>query len=41
VNKSDPKIFVPWLLTTWISQIEIMVIYFAIILVLIKRKDVK
>jgi len=41
VNKADPKIFGPWLFTTWFAQVEIVVVYFAIILVLIKRKDVK
>jgi hypothetical protein len=41
VNKSDPKIFIPWLLNTWIAQVEIVAVYFVIILVLIKRKDVK
>ena len=41
VNKDDPKIFVPWLLKTWFAPIEIVVVYLAIILVLIKRKDVK
>jgi len=41
VNKSDPRIFTPWLFGTWFSQVKIMVVYFAIILILIKRKDVK
>jgi hypothetical protein len=41
VNKSDPRIFTPWLFDTWFSQVKIMVVYFAIILILIKRKDVK
>ena len=41
VNKDDPKIFIPWLFRTWFAQIEIVVAYLAIILVLTKRKDVK
>jgi ABC transport system ATP-binding/permease protein len=41
VDKSDPKIYFPWLFQTWISQLEIVAAYFVIILVLIKRKDVK
>jgi ABC-type multidrug transport system ATPase subunit len=41
VNKKDPKIYFPWLFKTWISQVEIVAVYFVIILVLIKRKDVK
>jgi hypothetical protein len=41
VNKNDPRIYGPWLFRTWFAQIEIVVVYFAIILVLIKRKDVK
>lgn len=41
VNKDDPAIFGPWLFKAWFSQIEIVMVYFAIILFLIKRKDVK
>jgi hypothetical protein len=41
VNKADPKIFFPWLFRTWIAQLEIVAVYFVIILILIKRKDVK
>ena len=41
VNKKDPKIYFPWLFNTWIAQIEIVAVYFVIILILIKRKDVK
>jgi hypothetical protein len=41
VNKNDPKIFIPWLLKDWLSQIEIVIVYLGIILFLIKRKDVK
>ncbi len=41
VNKKDPKIYFPWLLQTWIAQLVIVAVYFVIILILIKRKDVK
>jgi ABC-type multidrug transport system ATPase subunit/pSer/pThr/pTyr-binding forkhead associated (FHA) protein len=41
VNKRDPLIYIPWLLRTWFAQFEIMVVYFFLILFLIKRKDVK
>ncbi len=41
VYKDDPEIYNPWLFKTWFSQGVIMVVYFVIILVLIKRKDVK
>jgi hypothetical protein len=41
INKSDPSIFWPWLFRTWGAQIVLTVIYFVIILFLIKRKDVK
>ena len=41
VNKSDPKIYFPWLFKTWIAQVVIVAAYFVIILILIKRKDVK
>jgi hypothetical protein len=41
VNKDDPKIFFPWLFRTWFAQIEIVMVYLAIILIMIKRKDVK
>jgi hypothetical protein len=41
VNKSDPKIYFPWLFQTWIAQIVIVAVYFVAILYLIKRKDVK
>jgi ABC-type multidrug transport system ATPase subunit len=41
VNKSDPKIYFPWLFQTWIAQIVIVAVYFVAILFLIKRKDVK
>ena len=41
VNKKDPTIYIPWLFSTWIAQIEIVAVYLVIILILIKRKDVK
>ncbi len=41
VNKKDPGIFATWLFNTWFPQIEIVVVYFVIILILIKRKDVR
>jgi len=41
VNKKDPEIYFPWLFNTWIPQVEIVAVYLVIILVLIKRKDVK
>ena len=40
VNKKDPKIYFPWLFTTWFAQFEIAAVYFVVILILIKRKDV-
>ncbi len=41
VNKRDPDIFYPWLLRAWVAQVEILIVYYVIILLLIKRKDVK
>jgi ABC-type multidrug transport system ATPase subunit len=41
VDKNDPKIYFPWLFNTWFAQVVIVAVYFVIILVLIKRKDVK
>jgi hypothetical protein len=41
VNKKDPAIFIPWLVQTWVSPLEIVAVYFAVMLILIKRKDVK
>ena len=41
VNKSDSKIYFPWLFSTWLAQLVIVAVYFVIILLLIKRKDVK
>jgi ABC-type multidrug transport system ATPase subunit/pSer/pThr/pTyr-binding forkhead associated (FHA) protein len=41
VNKNDPAKYYPWLFKAWYSQLEIVAVYFFIILFLIKRKDVK
>jgi hypothetical protein len=41
VNKKDPSLYFPWLLQSWFAQLEIVAVYFVIILWLIKRKDVK
>jgi hypothetical protein len=41
VNKKDSAIYIPWLFGTWIPQLEIVAAYLVIILILIKRKDVK
>jgi len=41
VNKKDPAIFYPWLFDTWMAQVVIFAVYFVIILILIKGKDVK
>jgi len=41
VNKRVDSIYFPWLLRSWFAQVEIIVVYYLIILVLIKRKDVK
>ncbi len=41
VNKEDPEIYRRWLLTVWSALGAIIFVYFLIILVLIKRKDVK
>jgi hypothetical protein len=41
VDKNDLNTYGPWLFITWFSQVVIIVVYLAIILVLIKRKDVK
>ena len=40
VNKDNPEIYFPWLFTTWFAQVVIVAVYFVIILVFIKRKDV-
>jgi hypothetical protein len=41
VNKKDPKLYIPWLIETWVAQLVIVAAYFVVILWLIKRKDVK
>jgi ABC-type multidrug transport system ATPase subunit len=41
VDKKNASIYIPWLLQTWVAQLEIVAAYFVIILILIKRKDVK
>ncbi len=41
VNKNDPAEYYSWLFKAWFSQLEIVAVYFIIILYLIKRKDVK
>jgi hypothetical protein len=41
VSKADPAIFRPWLVSTWLAPIKIMLVYFVLILILMKRKDVK
>jgi hypothetical protein len=40
VDKSDPSIYYPWLLRTWIAQLILVIGYFSLILILVKRKDV-
>jgi hypothetical protein len=39
VNKNDPKVYWPWLITTWGAQSIIILVYFILILVIFKRKD--
>jgi ABC transport system ATP-binding/permease protein len=39
VNKNDPAIFWPWLFKAWTAQLIIIGVYFALILVIFKRKD--
>ena len=41
VNKKDPSIYIPWLIQTWVAQLVIVLVYLIIILILVKRKDVK
>ena len=41
VDKKSADIYYPWLFRTWIAQGEIVAAYFVIILLLIKRKDIK
>ncbi len=40
VDKSNPKIYYPWLFKTWIAQAILVAAYFTICLILVKRKDV-
>jgi hypothetical protein len=40
VDKSDPAVYSAWLRKIWISQLLIILVYFVLILFLIKRKDV-
>jgi ABC transport system ATP-binding/permease protein len=40
VDKRDPNTFYPWLYQVWSAQIILVVVYFIIILVLVKSKDV-
>jgi hypothetical protein len=41
VDKKDSKLFWPWLTQTWLAQAALIGIYFVVILLLIKRKDVR
>ncbi|MBI5934301.1 MAG: FHA domain-containing protein [Chloroflexi bacterium] len=41
VDKDDPNLYFPWLFNTWFAQVKISLVYFVLILYLIKRKDVK
>jgi hypothetical protein len=41
VDKHDPEVYRSWLTRAWIAQVIIMFVYFILILLLIKRKDVK
>jgi ABC transport system ATP-binding/permease protein len=41
VNKEDKTTYLPWLFGTWRSQLIIITVYIAVILFLIKRKDVR
>jgi ABC transport system ATP-binding/permease protein len=40
VDKRDPNIYFPWLFKTWIAQLILVALYFFIILILVKSKDV-
>jgi hypothetical protein len=40
VDKSNPKIYYPWLFKTWIAQTILVAAYFIICLILVKSKDV-
>lgn len=41
VNKNNPDEFWPWMIKAWSAQLIIVLVYFLIILFLIKRKDVR
>ncbi len=41
VNKENPDIFWSWLLKAWFAQVVIIIIFIGLILIMIKRKDVK
>jgi hypothetical protein len=41
VDKSDSSVYYPWLAQAWLAQVGIVGAYYGIILILIKRKDVK
>jgi ABC-type multidrug transport system ATPase subunit len=41
INKEDPNIFWPWLLKAWTAQMIIIGAFIGLILIMIKRKDVK
>ena len=41
VNKSNPDEFWPWLATAWSAQLIIILVYYILILYLIKRKDIR
>ncbi len=41
VNKEDKTTYLPWLFGTWRSQLVIITVYIALILFLIKRKDIR
>jgi hypothetical protein len=39
VNKNDPEVFWPWLITAWTAQGIIILVFFGLILLIFKRKD--
>jgi hypothetical protein len=41
VDKENPAVYRPWLFSTWLAPVVIMLVYFVLILILMKRKDVK
>jgi len=41
VNKEEKSTYLPWLFGTWRSQLIIITVYIALILFLIKRKDIR